>query len=51
VLDVACGSGGPSVDLARRTSATVVGAELNGHAVETTNELARREGLAALAPV
>jgi SAM-dependent methyltransferase len=49
VLDVACGSGGPSVDLARRTGATVVGVDVNGHAVETASELAAREGLGVLA--
>ena len=49
VLDVACGSGGPSIDLAHRTGATVVGVDVNGHAVETANEFARRQGLAALA--
>jgi len=49
VLDVACGSGGPAVDLARKTGATVLGVDVNGHAIETANELARREGLATSA--
>jgi SAM-dependent methyltransferase len=49
VLDVACGSGGPSVDLVRRTGSSLVGVDVNSHAVETANELARREGLDALA--
>lgn len=46
VLDVACGSGGPAVELARRTGATVTGVDVNGHAIETANQLARCEGLA-----
>ncbi|HEY7793108.1 MAG TPA: class I SAM-dependent methyltransferase [Gaiellaceae bacterium] len=47
VLDVACGSGGPAVDLARRTGAAVVGVDFNGRAIETASELAGRAGLAA----
>jgi SAM-dependent methyltransferase len=46
VLDVACGSGGPAVELARVTGATVVGVDVNRHAVETANELAHAAGLA-----
>lgn len=48
-LDVACGSGGPDLELARRTGAEVVGVDMNRHAVHTANERARREGLRALA--
>jgi SAM-dependent methyltransferase len=48
VLDVACGSGGPAVDLARRTGATLVGVDVNGHAIAIANELARRAGLDSL---
>src|ERR687898_3043895 len=46
VLDVACGSGGPARELIRTTSATVVGLDVNRHAIETARELAHREGLA-----
>jgi SAM-dependent methyltransferase len=49
VLDVACGSGGPDVYLARTTGARVVGIDINAHAIETANERARREGLASVA--
>jgi SAM-dependent methyltransferase len=49
VLDVACGSGGPAVELARRTGAAVVGVDVNEHAVETAVELARRAGLGSAA--
>lgn len=45
VLDVACGSGGPAVDLASRTGAAVVGVDVNGHAIETAVGLARRASL------
>jgi SAM-dependent methyltransferase len=47
VLDVACGSGGPALELARRTGATVVGVDVNGHAIATAGELAQRGGLGA----
>jgi SAM-dependent methyltransferase len=43
VLDVACGSGGPAVELARRTGANVTGVDVSAHAIETATELARRE--------
>src|SRR6266545_5120692 len=49
VLDVACGSGGPARWLARTTGAEVVGVDSNRHAVQTAGELARQEGLDALA--
>jgi SAM-dependent methyltransferase len=49
VLDVACGSGGPAVELARRTGAIVTGVDVNGDAIETARELARRERLAGRA--
>ncbi len=48
-LDVACGSGGPDLFLARTTGAEVVGVDINRHAIETANELARRQGLNTLA--
>ena len=48
VLDVACGSGGPALELARATGATVVGVDVNRHAIKTARGLAQREGLAAV---
>lgn len=45
VLDVACGSGGPAVDLARRIGAAVVGVDANERAIETARELAGRAEL------
>jgi 2-polyprenyl-3-methyl-5-hydroxy-6-metoxy-1,4-benzoquinol methylase len=49
VLDVACGSGGPALELTRRTGARVVGVDVNSQAVATANEQARRDGLDARA--
>ena len=49
VLDVACGSGGPDLYLARTTGAHVVGVDANANAIAGANERARREGLASLA--
>ncbi len=48
VLDVACGSGGPDLHLARTTGAHVVGVDVNAQAVETATERARREDMASL---
>src|SRR5687767_2095055 len=46
LLDVACGSGGPSLRLARATGATVVGVDLHDQAIakaraQTTTETAQ----------
>ena len=49
VLDVACGSGGPDLHVARTRGARVVGVDVNAHAIETASKAARREGLASLA--
>jgi SAM-dependent methyltransferase len=49
VLDVACGSGGPALYLARRTGARIVGVDRSSAAIETASDAARREGLDALA--
>jgi SAM-dependent methyltransferase len=49
VLNVACGSGGPDLYLARTTGAKVVGIDINNHAIQAATESAQREGLAALA--
>ncbi|MGH3452575.1 MAG: class I SAM-dependent methyltransferase [Haloechinothrix sp.] len=48
VLDVACGSGGPDIHLARTTGAAVVGVDINTHAIAAAREHARRAGLVGL---
>jgi SAM-dependent methyltransferase len=45
LLDVACGSGGPALHLARLTECEVVGVELYKEAVATGNRLAQEAGL------
>jgi SAM-dependent methyltransferase len=45
LLDVACGSGGPSLHVARRTGCRVVGVELYEEAVAEGARLAREAGL------
>jgi SAM-dependent methyltransferase len=47
LLDVACGSGGPALHLARQTGCDVTGVELYDEAVETANQLAEGTGLEA----
>jgi SAM-dependent methyltransferase len=49
VLDVACGSGGPDIHLARTTGAAVVGIDVNPHAIASARAHARRAGLVGLA--
>jgi ubiquinone/menaquinone biosynthesis C-methylase UbiE len=44
ILEVACGSGGVAVFLARETGCAVVGIDVNRHAIEAATERARREG-------
>jgi cyclopropane fatty-acyl-phospholipid synthase-like methyltransferase len=46
LLDVACGSGGPSLDLAARTGCRVTGIELEPGAVAYARDLAAARGLA-----
>ncbi|MGW0502402.1 SAM-dependent methyltransferase [Micromonospora sp. NPDC003241] len=46
VLDVGCGTGGPSRHVARVTGAEVSGVSLSGRQVERAGELAVKEGLA-----
>jgi SAM-dependent methyltransferase len=45
LLDVACGSGGPALHLARRTACQVVGVEVEEHAVASGTRQAREAGL------
>jgi SAM-dependent methyltransferase len=45
VLDVACGSGGPSLALARRTGARVIGVDVNPHGIGTARRAARLRGM------
>lgn len=49
LLDVACGSGGPTLYLARTTGCEVTGVELYVEAVETANRGAAEAGLASRA--
>ncbi len=49
LLDVACGSGGPSLRLAKLTGCDVVGIDIHEQATANANALARREGLAGRA--
>jgi SAM-dependent methyltransferase len=46
VLDVACGSGGPSLRMARQTGCRLTGVEIQEQGVANGNEAARRDGLA-----
>lgn len=45
VLDVACGSGGPTLRIAERTGATVVGVDINADAVAAGRRQAEARGL------
>ena len=47
-LEVACGSGGVTCEMARHTGATCVGVDINPHGVEAARARAAREGLSAL---
>jgi SAM-dependent methyltransferase len=47
VLDIAFGSGGPAIFLARKTGACVVGIDINQKAVSTARVLAEREALSS----
>lgn len=49
LLDVACGSGGPALHLARLTGCEVTGVELYEEAVTTANRMAAKAGLEARA--
>lgn len=45
LLEVACGSGGPTIRLARRSGAEVVGIDLHEQAIVNAKECAEKEGL------
>jgi ubiquinone/menaquinone biosynthesis C-methylase UbiE len=45
LLEVACGSGGPSIRLARRSGAEVVGIDVHAQAIANANQRAESEGL------
>jgi ubiquinone/menaquinone biosynthesis C-methylase UbiE len=47
-LEVACGSGGVTCDMARHTGATCVGIDINAHGIEAANARAERDGIASL---
>lgn len=47
-LEVACGSGGITCDMARRTGAACVGVDINRHGIDAATSRAEREGLSAL---
>ena len=49
VLDVACGSGGPDVFLARTTGAQITGIDVNAHAIGRARDHALHEEVASLA--
>src|SRR4249920_1457726 len=49
LLDVACGAGGPALRIVASTGCSVVGIDVNEHAVKTASSLAAERGLAKLA--
>ncbi len=49
LLDVACGSGGPALHIARETGCAIVGVDLFEEAVANGNRVAREDGLEARA--
>ena len=46
LLDVACGSGGPSLRIAEKTGCRVVGVDAHAQAIETAQSLASERGMA-----
>ena len=44
VLDIACGTGGPTIELAKR-GYSIVGADLHEEVIELTREKAKKLGL------
>ncbi|MBI1951099.1 MAG: methyltransferase domain-containing protein [Acidobacteria bacterium] len=49
LLDIACGSGGPTLRIAARTGCTVVGADVHEQAIAAARARTEREGLASRA--
>ena len=49
VLDVCCGSGGPSLRVVRQSGATVVGVDIHPDGISAARQATARDGLAALA--
>jgi SAM-dependent methyltransferase len=47
-LEVACGSGGVTCQLARESGATCLGVDINEHGIEAASRIAERSGLSAL---
>ena len=45
LLDVACGSGGPLLRIAKKTACTVVGIDVHQDAISTANQIAASEGI------
>jgi SAM-dependent methyltransferase len=44
-LEVACGSGGVTLQMAKETGAACVGVDINVHGIDAANQLAAREGM------
>lgn len=49
VLDVACGSGGPALFMARTTGCQVTGIDINENGINTANQMAQAQGMSAQA--
>src|SRR5689334_7190275 len=45
VLDVACGSGGPALFMARTTGCHVTGIDINENGIHTANQMAYTQGM------
>src|SRR6476469_10137796 len=45
VLDVACGSGGPALFMARTTGCQVTGIDINENGITTANQMAQAQGM------
>lgn len=49
VLDVACGSGGPALFIARTAGCHVTGIDINGNGINSANQKAQAEGMSVQA--
>jgi ubiquinone/menaquinone biosynthesis C-methylase UbiE len=49
VLDVACGSGGPALFMARTTGCHVTGVDINENGIKTANQMAQAQGMSVQA--